>query len=329
MKTLTRRHMSLSALSLATAWLAPATLAQAQALESAKIIVGFPAGSTPDMLARRVAERLAPAYAKNVIVENRTGAGGQLAVSAMKSSPADGATILLTPFSILAIYPHTYKSLPYNAETDLTPVSMGANFDAAFAVGPGVPAEIRTVRQFMQWAKANPIKASFGSPAPGSALHFAGVELSRLSDAGLTHIGYRGTVAAMPDLLSGQLPSIVSPVGEFLRHIPEGRIRVLGTSGAARNPFTPNVPNFAEQGFNEVQFSEGFAFYLPGRAAPSVVQNLNAAIRRALTDPQIREALANFGMEPAPSTPQELESMMTDASRRWVPVIKATGFKAD
>lgn len=329
MKVLTRRHISTAALCLASAWFAPVSLAQAQALESAKIIVGFPAGSTPDMLARRVAERLTPAYAKSVIVENRTGAGGQLAISAMKSSSADGATILLTPHSILAIYPHTYKSLPYNAETDLTPVTLGAKFDAAFAVGPAVPAEIKTVKQFMQWAKANPAKASFGSPAPGSSLHFAGVELNRLSDAGLTHVGYRGTVAAMPDLLSGQLPSMISPVGEFLRHIPEGRIRVLGTSGAARNPFTPNVPSFAEQGFNDVQFSDGFAFYLPGQAAPRVVQNLNTAIRRALVDPQIREALANFGMEPAPSTPQELESIMADASRRWVPVVKAIGFKAD
>jgi len=328
MKTLTRRHMSLAALSLASAWLASASLAQAQALETVKIIVGFPAGTTPDVLARRVAEKLAPAYAKSVIVENRTGAGGQLAVSAVKAAPADGTTILLTPLATLGVYPHTYRSLPYNAETDLSPVSLGVKFDIALAVGTGVPAEVKNLPDFIQWAKANPARANIGSPAPGSPLHFAGAELSRLSKVEFQHIGYRGTVAAIPDLLGGQLPSMVSPLGEYLKYIPDGKILVLATSGSKRSGFTPQIGTFGEQGFKDLEVQEYYGFYLPAKSSPAQVQALNAAIRQAMSQPQVKEALDTFGMEAAPSSPEELATILRNYSKRWEPVVKAIGFKA-
>lgn len=324
-----RRHFLASAIVGACATISPFHIAHAQALDSVRIVVGFPAGSTPDVLARRVAEKLAPAYGKSVIVENKAGAGGQLAVSTVKTAAPDGATILLTPMAVLGVYPHTYKSLPYNAETDLSPVSLGVKFDVAFAVGPAVPPEVKTIPQFMAWANANPSKAAFGSPATGSPLHFIGVELSRLGKTELTHVGYRGTVAAIPDVLGGQLPSLVSPLGEFLKYIPEGRIRVLGTSGAKRSPFTPNVPTFSEQGFKELEVQEAYGFYLPAKAPTTVVNQLNAALRQALGQQQVKTALDTFGMEPAASTPEELTTVLRDVSKRWGPVVKAIGFKAD
>ena len=327
MKALNRRHLGLAVLVLASAWLAPD--AQAQALESARIVVGFPAGSTPDVLARRVAEKLAPGYAKTVIVDNRTGAGGQLAVSAVKAAPADGTAILLTPLAVLGVYPHTYRSLPYNAETDLSPVSLGVKFDIALAVGTGVPAEVRTVQDFITWAKANPTRANVGSPAPGSPLHFAGAELSRLSKVDLQHIGYRGTVAAIPDLLGGQLPAMVSPLGEYLKYIPDGKIRVLATSGSKRSVFTPQIGTFSEQGFKDLEVQEYFGFYLPAKSSPAQIQALNGAIRQAMAQPQVKEALDTFGMEAAPGSPEELTTTLRDYSKRWEPVVKALGFKAD
>lgn len=329
MHPLPRRTFVASAV-LAASLLAPFGASHAQTtLDVAKVVVGFPPGSTPDVLARRVAERLASVYAKSVVVENRTGAGGQVAVSAVKAAAPDGATILVTPMSMLGIYPHTYKSLPYQPEVDLTPVSMGATFDAAFAVGPGVPADVKTIPQFMAWAKANPQSANFGSPALGSTLHFLGVELSRSAGVGLTHVGYRGTVAAMPDLLSGQLPSMISPVGEFLRYVPEGRIRVLGTSGLKRNPFTPNVPTFAEQGYKDVSLTEWYGFYLPAKTPPATVKALNAALQQVLMQPQLKETLDTFGMTAAPSTPEALAQALKDSSANWAPIIKRIGFTAD
>ena len=329
MKTIQRRTLCLTALGLAGTLMLPLQTVHAQALETVRIVVGFPAGTTPDVLARRVAEKMAPTYAKSVIVENRTGAGGQLAVCAVKAAHPDGATILLTPLAMLGVYPHTYRSLPYNAETDLSPVTLGVKFDIAFAVGTGVPAEVKTVPDFIQWAKANPAKASVGSPAPGSPLHFAGAELSRLSKVNLQHIGYRGTVAAIPDLLGGQLPAIVSPLGEFIKYIPEGKIRVLATSGSKRSGFTPQIPTFTEQGFKELEVQDYFGFYLPAKSSTAQVQALNTAIRQAMAQPQVKEALDMFGMEAAPGTPEELATTLRNYSKRWEPVVKAIGFKAD
>lgn len=324
-----RRRFALSTLCMAGSLWLGATQAHAQALETARIIVGFPAGTTPDVLARRVADKLVPTYAKNVIVDNRTGAGGQLAVSAVKTAQADGAIILLTPLAMLGVYPHTYRSLPYNAETDLAPVSLGVKFDISLAVGTAVPAEVKSVPDFVQWAKANPSKASVGSPAPGSPLHFAGAELSRLSKVEMQHVGYRGTVAAIPDLLGGQLPAIVSPLGEFIKYIPEGKIRVLATSGSKRSTFTPQIPTFSEQGYKELEVQEYYGFYLPAKSSPAQVQALNGAIRQALAQPQVKEALDMFGMEAAPSSPDELATTLRNYSKRWEPVVKAIGFKAD
>lgn len=324
-----RRHVCLSALGLATSALLPLRTAHAQAIDTARIITGFPPGSTPDVLSRRVADRLVSGYAKNVIVENRTGAGGQLAATTVKTAPADGSAILMTPLAVLGLYPLTYNTLPYNVDNDFAPVSLGVKFDIALAVGTGVPAEVKTLADFIQWARANPSRANVGLPALGSPMHFAAVELARLSNVPMQQVGYRGTVAAIPELLGGQLPAMVSPIGEFIRHIPEGKIRVLATSGAARSRFTPQVATFAEQGFKDLQFQDYFGFYLPIKCSSAQVQATSAAIGQALAHPQVKESLDVFGMEVAASTPDELRTILRNYTARWAPVVKATGFKAD
>lgn len=326
---LTRRQIiqSTGAAALLAAGLGRTALAQA--LETARVIVGFPAGSTPDVVARRIAEKLSQGYAKAALVDNRTGAGGQIAVTAVKALGPDGSNILISPMSILGVYPHTYKKLPYDPVADLTPVSMGVTFDYGFAVGPGVPESVKTIPDFMAWCKANPAKASFGSPAPGSTLHFSGIMLGRAAGVELTHIGFRGSQAAIQDLLGGQLPALCSPLGEFLRHLSGGKLRVIGTSGAKRSRFTPNIATFAEQGYKDMVFSEWYGFFLPAKATPETVQKLNAAVRQALAAPDVIEGLAGFGLEPAPSTPAQLAATLKADTERWGPVVKSIGFTAD
>ncbi len=315
---------------LALTALGAAATASAAPLEQARILCGFPAGSTIDVVARRVADKLAAAgYAKSVLVDNRTGAGGQLAVSATKGQSADGSVILITPMSILGIYPHTYKKLPYDAATDLTPVSNGTSFDYGFAVGPAVPDSVKTIPEFMAWAKANPTKASVGSPAPGSTLHFSALMLGRSSGVELTHIGFRGSQAGIQDLLGGQLPAMSSPLGEFLRHAPGGKLRILGTSGAKRSRFTPNVPTYAEQGYKDMTYSEWYGFFLPAKASGETVNRLNAALRDALKAPDVVEALYGFGLEPNASSPTELGATLKADTDRWAPIVKSIGFTAD
>jgi tripartite-type tricarboxylate transporter receptor subunit TctC len=305
-------------------------VARAQALpETARIFVGFAAGGTVDVTARRTADKLREAYAKSVVVENRTGAGGQIALTALKGAPADGLTFGLTPMSMLGIYPHTYKKLPYDPAADFTPVSQAVRFDFGFAVGPMVPASVTNLGEFVAWCKAHPNDANFGSPAAGSVPHFVAELFGRAAGFDFKHVPYRGTQPAISDLMGGQVASVSGPVGEFLQHLPTGKVRLLATSGAARSRFAPNVPTYAEQGFKDIVFDEWFGYFLPAKVAPDTVNKLAAALRTALTSPQVIEGLAQMGLEAKPSTPAELAATLKKDSERWAPLIKTIGFTAD
>lgn len=302
---------------------------RAQGLDTAKILAGFAAGGTVDTLARRVATKINGSYARAVVVENKPGAGGQIAVSTLKAASADGTTLLVTPMSMLGIYPHTYRKLPYDPATDVTPVSLGVEFDMGFAVGPLVPASVKTVPEFLAWCSTNKQQANFGSPAPGSVPHFVGELIGRAGKVELQHIGFRGTQPAIVDLLGGQISAVSGPVGEFLPHLSGGKLRILATSGAKRNKFVPNVPTLVEQGYKDLVFREWFGFYLPGQASAEVVQRANAAVRAALAASDVVEGLATMGLEVRSSTPAELAAMLKADTERWAPIVKAIGFTAE
>ncbi len=322
-----RRHFLAASAATATAAALPSRAAFAQtAHDMARIIVGFPAGTTPDVLARKVGDRLAKGYANAVMVDNRAGAGGQLAVTTVKGAAPDGTTILLTPMSILGVYPFTYKRLPYDPVADLSPVSMGVSFDYGIAVGPGVPESVKTIHDLMTWFKANPSQANMGSPATGSTLHFMTVMLGRAAGFNLTHVGYKGSGPAMQDMLGGTLPALCSPLGTFLN---QPRLRVLASSGAKRSRFTPNVPTLAEQGFKDLVYDEWYGFFLPAKSSAASVTKLNAALRDALADKDIVDTLATFGMEATPSSPEKLAASLKDDMNKWGPIVKSIGFSAD
>ncbi|MDM0002527.1 Bug family tripartite tricarboxylate transporter substrate binding protein [Variovorax sp. J22P240] len=298
-------------------------------IETARIITGFAAGGTSDTTCRRLATKLAPDYAKTVVVENRTGAGGQIAVTYVKSQPADGATILQTPTSILTIYPHIYKKLPYDPVTDLSPVSLACIFDFGFAVGPAVPTSVKTVPEFLEWVKANPAGGNFGSPAAGSTPHFIGALLGKNAGVDLKHAAYRGTQPAMLDLLGGNISAVSGPIGDITQHLPTGKIRILGVSGTKRSSFAPDVPTFGEQGLKDMAFSEWFAFFLPAKAAPETVNRLNAAMKSALATKEVIDGLHGFGLEPMWSSPTELAELLKKDTAMWAPIVKKIGFTAE
>lgn len=326
--TASRRHFLLTAAAVSGS-LAGLRPAAAQTLDVAHIYGGFAAGGSVDTLSRRLGEKLAPDYAKAVLVEPKPGAGGQLAISATKAAAPDGRTMLVTPMSMLSIYPHTFRKLPYNPFTDLTPVSVIANFEFGFGVGPAVPAEVKTLPQFLAWAKANPQKASFGSPGAGSSTHFIAILLGREGGAELTHVGYRGSQPAMQDMMGGQLPALSAPLGEFLPHLSSGRVRLLGTSGAKRNAFTPGVPTYTEQGFKNMVFDEQFCLYLPPGASPATVERLNKAAETAMKAPDVAAGLATFAIVPTSSSPAALAALQKAEHDRWGPVVRSIGFTAD
>jgi tripartite-type tricarboxylate transporter receptor subunit TctC len=305
------------------------TAAWGQTFETARVITGFAAGGTSDTLCRRIATKLSPDYARAAVVENKTGAGGQIAVQYVKGVAPDGMTILQTPTSILTIYPHIFKKLPYEPLVDLTPVSLACVFDFGFAVGPAVPLSIKTVPEFLTWAKANPAGANFGSPAAGSTPHFIGALLGKSAGVDLKHAAYRGTQPAMLDLLGGNISAVSGPIGDITQHLPTGRVRILGVSGAKRSRFAPDVPTFAEQGLKDMTHSEWFAFLLPAKAPLDVVTRLNAAMKTALAQKDVIDGLSAFGLEAQWSSPAELTDLLKKDTAKWAPIVKAVGFTAD
>ena len=303
--------------------------AQAQ-LESLKIVTGFPPGGTSDAICRRVSEKIAPsAYTKAAFVENKTGAGGQIAVQFVRNAPADGATVLQTPMSMLGIYPHIYKKLPYDPVSDLAPVSLGAVFDFGFAVGPMVPATVKNIPDFLTWCKANPMLANFGSPAAGSTPHFIGSLLGREANVDLKHVAFRGTQPAILDMIGGQIAAVSGPIGEFTQHVAAGKCRLLAASGAKRSQFAPNTPTLIEQGLKGFVYDEWFGFYVPAKTPTDIINRLNAAMRVALAAPETVNGMAMMGLVAQSSSPAELAARLKSDTDLWGPLVKAIGFSAD
>jgi tripartite-type tricarboxylate transporter receptor subunit TctC len=324
--TLTRRN-ALAAL--ASAAVLPLS-ARAQTIEQPKILYGFPPGSSGDITARRVAERLAgTAYAKNAaVVDNRAGAGGRIALEALKAAPADGSVLALTPFSTLAIYPHVYRKLSYDP-ADFVAVSIASVAHHGLAVGPVVPASVTDVKGLLAWAKANPEKATYGSPAAGSTPHFIGALLGLSGGVEMRHVPYRGSVPGITDLVGGQIAAMLTPAGDFIANHRAGKLRLIATSGRARLPFTPEVPTFAEQGHGDLTTEEWFGFYAPAKTPAGQVAAANAAINAALKDKSIIDGLATVGLVAQGSTAEEMARSQRAEFERWGPLIKRIGFTAE
>lgn len=300
-------------------------------IEQVKIFYGFPAGSSGDIVSRRVGEKMAgSAYTRNVaVVDNRPGAGGRIALDVLKPAPADGSHLALTPFSMLAVFPHVYRNLSYDPFKDFVPISMTSIINHGLAVGPLVPESVKNVRQFLDWAKANPTLANYGSPGAGSTPHFLGALLGINSGVPMNHVPYKGSVPGVTDVVGGQIAAMVTPHGDFLANHRAGKMRILATSGARRSPFVPEVPTFAEQGFPELTVDEWFSIFAPARTPAHVVAAANAAINAAVRDKSVIDSLAVVGLVARGSTPDELAQSLREQYDRWGPLVKRIGFTAE
>ena len=330
MKPFSRRQFVQGGAAASLGALAMPLAALAQAMpENLRVVCGFAPGGTSDTISRRVGDKLAGTYARSVVVENRAGAGGRIAIDAVKAANPDGSSLLLTPGSMLFIYPHIYKQLSYNPFTDLMPVSTAANIVHAIAVGPGVPDSVKSINDFIAWCKANPAKANYGSPAAGSTPHFIGALIEKAAGVQMNHIAFKGTQLAIVDLMGGQIPAVIGPDGEFLPHMKSGRVRVLATSGPQRSKFYPDVPTFSEQGVKSIVVQEWFGFFMPARTPADTVQRASTAIAAALKTREVIDSFTLMGLDPASSSPAELVSRLKSDYDFWAPVVKATGFSAD
>lgn len=303
----------------------------AQAVEQVKIFYGFPAGSAGDICARRVGDKFGgTSYAKNNgVVETKAGAGGRIALEALKMAPADGSALAMGPFSTVSLYPHIYSKLSYDPFKDFVTVGTASMIHHGLAVGPLVPATVKTVKDYLAWAKANPKDASYGSPAAGSTPHFIGALLGINNNIDLKHVPYRGSVPGVTDVVGGQIASMVTPHGDFVANHKAGKLRIIATSGKTRSPFVPEVATFAEQGFPELTVEEWFGFHAPTKTPANVVAAANAAINAAIKDRAVIDALTVVGLIPYGGSADDMARSQKAEFDRWGPLIKTIGFTAE
>ena len=318
---------SLAALPLSSALMAGA--ARAQPARPTRLVVGFPAGGGSDVAARALASRIQSAYPAGLIVDNKPGAGARLAIDNVKNSPPDGTTMLFTPDFPITIYPHSFRKLAYDPLSDLTPVAVVARTPLAFVVGTMVPESVKTVADFVAWAKANPKLAAFSSSAAGATPHFAGVMFSRAAGVDLLHVPYKGGAPAMQDMLGGQIASGFPGVGEALPHLAGGRLRVLATTGSQRTRFLPDVPTMAESGYRDVVTEVWVGVFMPPRTPAAIVNHAAMAIAEAQKTTDFTEAFGKFAMEPVPGTPESFARRIRADLGAWGPIIKSSGFTAE
>ena len=319
---LNRRHFAVTTAAAMGALALPP--GHAQGTNYGRVISGFPPGSSGDSVARLAANQLSQA-ALNFVVENRAGAGGRLAAEYVKRAAADGRTLLATPDAIMVMYPHVYRSLSYAPLSDFRPITTLCTVPIALAVGPAVPAEVRDMRDFARWCKANPVQAAFGTSGAGSTLHFTGVMFARATQIELTHVPYRGANLAAQDVAGGQIAACVGVLTDLLQLANGGKLRILGTSEPRRSRFTPNVPSFREQGLQDLESSTWFGLFAPAGTPEDVAQALHARVVAALAQPAAAETLAVIGMEPKAMPMKDFAALMQADTQRWGAVVKQVG----
>lgn len=317
------RRQFLSLIAAAAVALPGLVLAQAAPV---RILVGFPPGGSADLTARVLADKMKDSLGVQVVVENRPGAGGQIAARAVKEAAPDGTLLMVAPFAVMVIQPMVFSSIKYDTTKDFTPVGNTVTFPLAIAAGPATPA--RNIRELTDWLKANTDKANFGSPAAGSMPHFLGELLSARTGVKLTHVAFQGGAPMVNNLLGGQIPLGIDTPAEFAEHHRAGKLRVIATSGAQRAPQFADVPTLREQGV-DVDASAWFGMFGPAGMSAAVTDRLNAALQAALKAPDVVERLGKMGLTAAPGTSAEMAQRLARDKATWEPAIKASGFKAD
>jgi tripartite-type tricarboxylate transporter receptor subunit TctC len=319
-----RRFVGPIAFAIAFAFLfAPTARAQEQPI---RIIFPFAAGGSGDALARLIAANMQTSLNRSVIVENRTGGAGRIGVMAVRSAPADGSTLLITPIAPMAVYQHVYKNLGYDPIQDFAAISQLATFDFAVAVGPQVGAA--TLGELVSWVKADSARATFGSPAAGALPHFFGILFSRAAGLQLRHVAYRGSAAALGDLVAGHVPMVFTTISDLVEMHKASRVRILATSGTARSPFVPDVPTFREAGF-DIQGTSWFGAFAPAGVPADTVERYSKIMAGIVRMPEVKERLLAFGLQPTGTSAAEFATIQKTDSARWAPAVQASGFSAD
>src|SRR3954466_8805906 len=292
-----------------------------------RVIVTFPPGSTPDIVGRALASRLQEAMGQPFIVENRSGAGGNVGAGAVAKAAPDGYTLLVSTNGVFAINKALYKTMPFDPEKDLAPLSLLATAPQMLVVQPSLG--LRDFKGFLQYAKRNSGKLSYGSVGAGSASHLT-MELLK-SDAGadLVHVPYKGFPPAVTDMLAGNIHAMFAIVPGVLPHVRSGKMTALAVTARKRSELAPEVPSVAELGFPQLESLAWIGLLAPADTPAAVVEQLSTQTMRAMRAPEVRELLGKQGFEVVADAPEDFRGWIRAESAKWARVIKASGATAD
>ena len=294
-----------------------------------RIIVSFAAGGPTDQVARIMSAKLTELLGQTFLVENRTGAGGNIGAAEVAKAPPDGYTLLMATVSTHAINPGLYKNMPYDPVKDFAPVGQVGVTPCVLAVNPSLP--VTDVRGLVALLKANPGKYSYGSSGMGSILHLCG-EQFKTAAGGLqmVHVPYRGSAPMMADLVGGQIAIAFDALPTVLPQVQAGKIRAIGGGMTTRARAMPELPTLQEQGVSGFECYTWNAILAPAKTPASVVALLSDAINKALADPLILKRLQGVGVDPTPgSTPEQLAEFIKSELAKWAPIIAASGARVD
>jgi tripartite-type tricarboxylate transporter receptor subunit TctC len=291
------------------------------------VVVGFAPGGGTDTVARVMQKALGDNLGQPVVVDNKVGAGGNIAVDFVAKAAPDGHTIVLANVGSLTVAPYTIKGLPYDPVKDLAPISMGVVFPNVICVHSSVPA--KTLADLIRMAREKPDTIAYGSSGINGAAHLAGELLKLMAKAQFVHVPYKGGAPALTALIANQTPvGILTPV-TALPHIKAGTIRALATTGSRRADLMPDVPTVAESGYAGYEATNWYAYLAPARTPKDIIDRLNREVVKTLNDPKVREDLHKQGVEPTPTTPGELAKTIERELDTWGKVVKASGMKAE
>ncbi|MDM0107966.1 tripartite tricarboxylate transporter substrate binding protein [Variovorax sp. J22R24] len=323
--TFSRRAATVFAISAALA-IPGAAFAQAWPSKPIRIVVNFPPGGAADQIARSLTQPLQEALGQPVVVENKSGAGGNIGGEAVAKAAPDGYTLLLSSGGMVSVNPHIYPRMPFDPSKDLVPVASAARVLVYLVAQPSFPAS--DAKEFLAYLKSHPGKLSFGSPGNGSSPHLAAEMMKSQARVSATHVPYRGAAPALNDLLAGQLDFLFDP-GVAMPHIKAGKVKLLAVGSPKRSPLFPDVPTLDEVGLKGFDADTIFGFYAPAGTPVEVVNRLNREINQALTLPGPRERIAALGGEPAPMTPAQFHDKAMEDGQRFGKVIREQNIVGD
>ncbi len=291
-----------------------------------RILVGYPAGTQVDTIARLLAQRLADSIGKQAIVDNVVGGSGNVGAERLAKSAPDGYTIGLLTTSQVSINPSLQK-VSFDSTKDFAPMSLVGSAPFLVVVHSALP--VKSLTDLVKLAKARPGEVTYASAGSGTGIHMATEYFKSVARVDLRHIPYRGVVVAMPDLLSGRVMMTFSPIATAIALVREGKLRALAVTSLQRTPATPDTPTVAESGYPGFQAANWFGLFGPDRTPPAIVTRLQAATTKALASAELRAKLSNLGVDAIGSPPDELATLVKTEVPRWVKIIRDSGIKAE